>query len=194
MVLHLVPLAATDPRSLFDIEAIRALGYAESLLTPLNRSHASDIRYNFDGILASTPEGRPTESYLQVFRNSAIESADTSLLKPRGRSSPSGSELYIPSALLGPALAHAVDRYTRLIGHMGVGSPFLLGLSLLNVRGYWMFVDQWQPPGEIIDRDHLILPEILVEDLAASARDQIQPALDAIWQACGYSRDRSAAE
>jgi hypothetical protein len=38
-----------------------------------------------------------------------------------------------------------------------------------------------------IDRDVLMLPEILVEDLYARAGPLLKPTLDLVWNACGHA-------
>lgn len=68
----------------------------------------------------------------------------------------------------------------------------LVMLSLIGVRGYRMTV----PPaafdeGEPIDRDDLVVPEILVEEYETDPRSVaslLRPAFDAVWTACGYPR------
>ncbi|WP_088242033.1 hypothetical protein [Calothrix rhizosoleniae] len=38
-----------------------------------------------------------------------------------------------------------------------------------------------------IDRDNLIIPEIVVEDYAMKESDILRPAFGDIWQACGWN-------
>ncbi len=42
-----------------------------------------------------------------------------------------------------------------------------------------------------VDRDHLLFPEILVEDVMASAPMVLKPAFDALWNACGFEQSGS---
>jgi hypothetical protein len=39
-----------------------------------------------------------------------------------------------------------------------------------------------------VDRDYLLIPEILVESYDTPASEILRPAFDAVWQACGFPR------
>jgi len=94
----------------------------------------------------------------------------------------------------------AFERYVfrALAGHLalqerlGVDPPVLVMLTLLGVRGYRMTVS---PPdfdaGTPIDRDDLVVPEILFEDYETDPQavaGRMRPAFDAVWNACGFAR------
>ena len=66
-------------------------------------------------------------------------------------------------------------------------TPYVLGLSLLDVRGLRMGVKSsfFEEDHEIY-RDDLIVPEILIEDDSIAPATIIRPAIDAIWQATGW--------
>jgi hypothetical protein len=40
--------------------------------------------------------------------------------------------------------------------------------------------------GQSIDRDTLVLPEVVIQDLSSKAKDILKPILDLVWNACGY--------
>ena len=67
-------------------------------------------------------------------------------------------------------------------------TPFLLGLSILNVKGFRMGVSSIYDVGNLIDRDHLILPDKLAESPELDAASFLRPCFDQIWNACGYDR------
>ena len=63
-------------------------------------------------------------------------------------------------------------------------------LSLLGVAGYGMGVSQHRffgNPGYPIDRDVLIMPEILIENYEADVGRALRPAFDSVWNAAGWS-------
>ncbi len=41
--------------------------------------------------------------------------------------------------------------------------------------------------GSVIDRDVLMLPEIVADDLDGPPSLLLKPSLDLVWNACGYS-------
>ena len=69
---------------------------------------------------------------------------------------------------------------------LGVEPPFLLMLSALGVSGYTMYVHLgWSDPHPI-DRDTLLIPEVLVESFESDLTESMKPAFDAIWNASGF--------
>jgi hypothetical protein len=66
----------------------------------------------------------------------------------------------------------------------------LVGLTVSGVRGRKIFGGPW-PSGEkneTFDRDVLIVPEVLVEDLSVPADVALRPILDMVWNAGGWSQ------
>jgi len=48
-----------------------------------------------------------------------------------------------------------------------------------------------QPELFTIDRDILLLPEVLVDEFSAETPQVLRPAFDALWQACGFERSQN---
>jgi hypothetical protein len=72
---------------------------------------------------------------------------------------------------------------------VGCRPPVLVGISLVGVRGSRLALDEMLElctgGSRPIDRDVLILPEIVVENLSAPAGPLLKPTLDMVWNACG---------
>jgi hypothetical protein len=64
-------------------------------------------------------------------------------------------------------------------------------LSLIGISGYTMHRNSrflhWDG-GHPIDRDALIIPEIMIEDFDCNPGKVMKPAFDAIWNAAGWPR------
>jgi len=77
----------------------------------------------------------------------------------------------------------ALDRYLKLEQELGFEPPIFILLSLLGVKDYTMAVDRsrflFLDP-KLIDRDVLLLPDIIVEDYESKASDILRPAFDAV--------------
>ena len=145
-------------------------------------------RFNFDGFLQWNMNGSPNaigHSYVQYFRNGGVEAVETL----------THYENFIPSFYV-PRITEAIQRmlgYFR--GLSNLEPPFVILLSFIGVKGYELMVPGVQPVfGQCapIDRDVLILPDILIESYEDDVREAIRPALDALWQASGYA-DRATA-
>jgi hypothetical protein len=197
VVLHVVPISAFDsPASVVDLD-IQRPPLSERVLLPISIvndvdldeffliSHPSILRprYNFDGVFCDTRLGAPVENlegYAQLFRTGVIEAVDHhAFFEEEGASLIEGDNL-------DEGLIKAVDRYFRLLRDLGVESPVFLLLSLVGVRGYRM--RQSGMPLRQVDRDDLLVPEVLIEsleqDLHALQR-YMRPLLDAVWNSVG---------
>jgi len=186
VVLHVIPMAAFDPG--FVPELPKEAGNPN--LLPLNNQGGSG-RPNFDGFVTFySPKPNPPRytSYLQVFRNGAIETVDVRMLS--GSSMPSGLAVArsIPSVALEAGLIEAMQRYAQLERQIGVEPPVFVALTLLGAKGYALFV-----PPELrtsapipIDRDALVIPAALIEDFGTPPDVMLKPMFDAVWNAAGY--------
>ena len=86
-----------------------------------------------------------------------------------------------------------LPRHLSVLKSLGVEPPLFLMLSLLDVRGYTMWVnrERWPFASELrrpIDRDALVIPEIAVETFECDPAEVMRPAFDAIWNAMGWPR------
>jgi len=180
VVLHLVPLGASQSTTGVDISVAQDSEFFRPLFGSITIR-----RYNFDGLLASY--NRPADSYLQLFRNGALEMVDALVMKSEDRS--------IPSRTFEEELVKGMGRYLSLEKQLGMEPPLFVLLTLLGVHGYDMGVMRGFPrtPQEeerTIDRDILNISEILVEDLDTDVPKLMKPAFDAVWNAAGWSGSR----
>jgi hypothetical protein len=183
MVLHVVPFDAFSGGRTFDVSRI----YGQNILPlrPLTISGVFSDRHNFDGIVTYSyiDERIPPPSYLQLFRSGIIESVDTRRVSPHG-----GKQLWIPGQSWEEELLGAMRKYMEIQTNIGVTSPIVIMLSLLNVKGARMF----GAPAAInqdelmVDRDHLIAPEVMVENSSVDLEQLLKPVFDVIWNACGH--------
>jgi hypothetical protein len=182
IILHIIPLGAFDAGSRYDLASIKN---ETDLLQPIRASGWNGPRHNFDGIYTVADHKGMAYSYLQVFRNGIIEAVNTSLLDPKY-----DNRKIIPSVAYEEALRKALTRHLSLEKRLGVEPPFVAMLSLLGVSDYVMAVspsrhyDESQP----IDRDALLVPEVVIESFEADVDRTLQPVFDAVWNAAGWPR------
>lgn len=177
-VLHIVPIRAFDPAAMIDLAVVEKSGIEPIAGGGYNR------RYNFDGIFSSTScEGN--HSYVQMFRDGTIEAVDTFILrKGRAEGQADGPYLFKEDE---PILVKAVSKYLMLQQRLSVEPPLFIMLSYLGVLGYTMYNDprsryrQYQP----IDRDTLLIPEVVVEHFNGEIPEMMRPIFDALWNAVG---------
>lgn len=186
IVLQIVPFGAFEPSSRFDVSSLvqrykRGKGTLPLPLTGL----FSGWRYNFDGLLTYDDRG----SYSQTFVSGIIEAVDSFVLSDHS-DDPDGEKV-IPSLRFEETLLEALPKYTRVQDRLGVEPPVFVMLSLLGVRGRFMQVNTPEFSGiknVQIDRDALLVPEIMVESLDYSPEEVLRQAFDAVWRAAGWER------
>jgi hypothetical protein len=86
-----------------------------------------------------------------------------------------------------------LPRYIRSYKKFGIEAPFVILISLLSVKGARLpvsesraDVDNWDENDEI-ERDALLLPDVIVKDYVEPLGNVMRPAFDALWQALGIS-------
>jgi len=179
VVLHLVPVESFHSNEQVDILALRT---GRPYLPPLGGGGGS-IRLNLDGFVnySGNLGDEPKFAYAQMFRHGAIEAVDATLLHP---DRPGGGQL-IPSEQFERDLLSSYTQYATVYRELGITPPVVAMLSLLRVRGYYMYAGPARH-ADFIDRDNLLMPDILIEDLTAPADQVLRPAIDLTWQSCGF--------
>jgi len=184
LVLHVIPIA-----SFLNNERLH-LPSANSLISefqPISHS-AYGHRHNLDGFLTySTGNSDGGHfGYCQLFFDGSVEAVYSDVLRFReGRP-------FLPSIGYEQYLIRSAGSYLSGLKKLGLLPPVDISLALLGCKGSCMGVDEWKydvTDRHPIDRDPVILPDIVIEDLEADVPQMMKPILDAIWNACGFSRD-----
>lgn len=187
LALHVVPLGALDGR--VDV-GIPPFVRHEYLPKPIG-GNASWGSFNFDGWLTWAPggtEGRAS-SYALLYRSGIIEAVSSEAL--RSHANPA----WIPSTAYELETIQALASYLELQRRLGTEPPVVVLLSLVGVARMTLAVGPRLTIRALshgrdhsIDRDALLVPELLVENFDTAADQILRPAFDAIWNACGWDR------
>lgn len=178
IVLHVIPIVSFSTGQRYDINTVSS---NQIRLSPIYCSGWND-RYNLDGLLAFSAlrEGK-SHSYVQLYRNGVIEAVEALLLEPHENG------LYIPSIAFEQEIIASLKGYISVLKSLAVEPPIFIFLNLLRVKGYIMAVQRFlSATGYAIDRDNLLLPEVIVESYENSAEAVLKSCFDSIWNACGY--------
>ncbi len=175
VVLHLVPFNAAAPGSIIDITDKK--NFERSMIPIHSSGHNS--RYNFDGFISYSPSDTSNHSYVQLFRNGSVEAVSAYLIDPHG-------------ILIGEFewnLINSAKTYIELLKTMSIQPPIFIMLSLLGVRGCRMAIHRSSSfSGSPIDRDNLIIPEVIVDNLEIHEVTILRSCFDAVWNAFGYAK------
>lgn len=183
VVLHVVPLTAFDPEYVLDISSIEAR--AATIISPHFGSHRS--YYNFDGII--TYQTDTTDSrysyYSLLFRSGAVEVVDAWLLSEtqHGKN--------IPHEAFELDTVNVLRRVLTFMQQIDIRLPATVMVSLLGVRGYEStLAERPLTPGlgQPVDRDNLIIPEVIIQEHGVEPGSVLRPIFDAVVQAAGFPR------
>ena len=188
LVAHLIPIGALAGPSEHDLSVIADTG----LLQPGFQTGADGERWNIDGLLSlNLSDKGPAWSYTQLFRNGIIECVDAYFLEPdlhHERFTPP----WLPGTRVERLLIEGIGRQLKLLERLDVAFPLVVLVAIIGLRGV-MLVGRdtnWpyrEPPSGLrrVDRDVLILPDLLIEDQAEDIPGTLRPLLDSLWQASG---------
>jgi len=177
--LHVVPLAAIARRTEIDLTDRNALG---QLRPP--QAMGFNSRRNLDGFVNHTGDAqRPAHAYAQIFRDGILEFVQVF--------TPDDDDHRVHSVSYENSCIQSLQQATEFYRQVAVEPPFYVFLSLLGLRRYrlgvnvrWFLADDQAP----IDRDALILPEVVIDELGAPAHTILRPLFDMVWNAWGYDR------
>jgi hypothetical protein len=178
LVLHLFPLSSLTTGTVVNVNAVDR---GEIRLPPICAG-SQEGRYNFDGYLNYSSNTLPY-SYIQLFRNGVIEAVDVSLLQDR-----SHPKKDIGNSGFEKELIESLGEYLEAQKALGLMLPTVVMLSLTGVRDYRISHRRSVSSGELIDRDLLLIPEVLLEEYDREPLDILRPIFDTVWQACGWER------
>lgn len=185
-VLHIVPFGAFDPAFQADLASLEKDAWD---LFPIYAGKVSGWRYNLDGFVthATGHEASSARAYLQIFRDGCIEAVEASMLDDKKKTI--SSEMYEGN------LFNALRRFLLIQERLGVEPPLFAMVSLLGVSGYVVEpvgsgIDaiQSKKRAEPIDRNDLLLPEIVIDSFEVDPTKAMKPVFDAIWNASGQPR------
>ena len=184
MVVHLLPVVSARPDMRLGTSDLERL--AESDLPKPPGIGGCVSSFNMEGLLV-TPSWKMGAygGYVQVFRSGFIEAVDCQTLDPNGLFGRA-----IPGTQWERCIVQAFPGYVRALQALNLRTPYVAGIGLLGVRGHTMAVEVGLRGGggEVLDRDHLITDEILIEDVTKPPGSLLRPLFDQIWNGFGWSR------
>lgn len=184
IVLHLIPIISFNPAQRYELNKITS--HPEKL-QPIVHSGFYN-RHNLDGFLTYSRdrEGK-SYSYVQLFNNGIIEAVEGRYLDPRLNN----GNLKIRGTAYEIKLIESLSIYLSALKELNVELPIFIFLTLVGVKGYFMSAGQgvYETRGEYeIDRDILLLPEVIVENYDTTPDEVLKPCFNAMWNACGFPK------
>lgn len=178
-IFHAIPVGSTNVWASF-----LAIGEPQRAfrLPPL-AVDPSNWRFNADGFVTFTQHSNSVLciGYAQLFRDGAIESVSDRAVAVH----PSRECLY--GSGIERATVSAFRNYQALWRDLGVNAPVLVGLVVTGVKGLGIVTaDTVFDTLDPIDRDTVIVPEVVLEDLSVPAETALKGVFDMFWNAGGW--------
>lgn len=136
----------------------------------------------YDGRKWGVPP-RSASTYVQVFRSGAVEVAYQRLLI---RAFPEHDKI-IPMRDFEKRLIAAIGRFVGFQRDVGILPPIVVMLSLFGVKDFALTTGAHTLTDTVIDRDSVLSPDILIEDLTFEPDVVLRPILDFLWQSAGVA-------
>lgn len=118
----------------------------------------------------------------QAFRKGMIEAVDADFFRAS-----EGKEIQY-AGQIERAIVKCVSGYLDAFTNLPVPPPVLVTVSLLGAAGFQFVVNhrhtRLHPTP--IDRDVIVLPDVLIEELKCDVPAILRPVLDALWNASGF--------
>jgi len=185
LILHILPISSFTSESSFDVSVLRER--TQAYFAPIGCS-GWNHRYTLDGLVTYDTFGTDTYTYALIFRKGEIEAVNTNFLIERD------GRRMIPSTGYEKFTIEAVLNYFMALKSIEIPSPVALFVCLTGVLNVYMGVNPlYMSHGDPIDRDTLVLPEVIIERHERISNEQevakvLRPIFDAVWNACGYER------
>jgi Putative DNA-binding domain len=189
LIVHLVPIDALDEgRALLDVGQVAE----DARFRPLYGDRPYPKRWNLDGLYTDDRWNDRATSFVQLYRTGVIESVDSYVLAQRQY------EDGLFARAIERILVDGIGRYTSVQRDIGASLPVVVLVTLTGVRGLRLATENpaeqyadLRADAPRIDRDTLLLPDVLLDDWESDVATLLRPVCDAFWQSAGRSRSPS---
>jgi hypothetical protein len=173
LVLHIIPISA------FSGHDRTALSVSKDLANKflMIGGSGSCLQVNLDGAIQFESRSDSNGQYLQVFRSGCIETV-AALEGYDGN-------VRISGVWLVPKLVEAVSQNLLALEGLGIGGPFVVSLSFVNVKGYALQTHSYVAP-LATDVSRIVLPDVLIDEANAKIKPLLKPMFDVLWNAFGF--------
>lgn len=188
--IHILPLGSS--RDAIDLQ----VAFQKLRNLPWNPYDSWDSSYNIDGIMLTLGRQK-VRAYIQCFRNGGVEFY---ISTPRERVSVGKKEIWaLPGRTIEDYGVRYLTRYLAFSQELQVEPPLVVFLSLTNVKDCYICANpEWLRHIDVryrrFDRDEILLPGAVIDNVDSEAEDVLAPVFDMLWQGAGWNESPFQAE
>jgi Schlafen, AlbA_2 len=195
-VIHLLPLASFASGYRCQIDKIPQ--EIVPILYPMGRRPSTYIpKFTFEGYANQMwwgGEGGMLNGYSHLFRNGAIEKVNAGFLDQSPAPEPDTAGDVAQLYWFEIQIMDCAERMLKIMELLEIPGPYYLLVAFLNVQGLRVTSaerEHFLRDVRTIDRQNLILPEVLLESADISIEAEMRSSFDMIWNAAGWKRSFS---
>lgn len=178
LVMHCIPIPSFLEDARYNVLPLQTTSFS-----PLRPPAAWRTTLNFDGIIVHDMQA-PHTVYTQLYRHGTIEAVDAITLNAEYN----GAQI-LPSQAIERSLITYVPQCLKIIKDLGATPPVAVAVSFLGIQGRRIAVPgMFDTASDPINRDALLLPEVIAQHFTDAADVLLKPSLDLLWNAFGYER------
>jgi hypothetical protein len=188
-VLHVLPLEGFTPGFRCDLSRISG-DATRRLLEPRQAGYGWQPRFSLEGFSVFHTSGMPNQphyAYVHTFRNGSLEYANSELETGLGPKT-------LRAGRFECMILAATAKFMGVQDALGMRGPFYVFPSLLNAKGWSLAMPargRYATDQRTIEKEHLILPEVMLENGTEDLEAAFRPCFDVLWNACGWMRSFS---
>ena len=176
LVVHFIPFSINNPTLSIDISR---LGEGDLMPKSIFGNEVVHHRFNYEGFVQHSDT-----SYIQMFRNGAVEMVESNFL-----SFAKGKSFINPE--YEQSILEQVDELLTFMQRVRIEPPFLVMISMLGVKGAYMGKSSqfhWYKDSMPIEHRDLLLPEAVIEDYNTVLPNALKSVFFSVWNAAGWPR------
>jgi hypothetical protein len=189
IVLHVVPIAFSEPAHSLDLSAL----YPRSSAMWVHEKHMASGRFTLHGYVKPRGSERlsSTRGYVQIFRNGIVECVEVIQLSQPPQD--------VPTSLgsLEDIVLDNLDTALHAQKNLGVQLPSVIMLSLLGTKncvfisGRDISFERSDHPPMPLNNNRILIPDALIEEYISDHKTVMKPIFDILWNTAGWERSMS---
>ena len=178
LAFHLIPLSAFAVTPMMNIRR-----FTENFAEVAAQGRTYTHRYNIDGFVVHQPEKAKADWYAQVFRNGIVERVQCLPISEREE-----GKRFLDGRYVEDNLIDFCRKLLPMMKAVDISPPIVALLTLTDLTGVKLIF--WTPNGTLfesaIDRDHIFVPDALIESYEVPIEQMLRDTFDAMWNASGW--------